>query len=131
MECVDSWGSTEFVLQSSSINRLSVWRNQTYYVNPNSQSSIELGTQDYPYRSINCVFIELFNLVSGLGQDIIVNLSKSSTHYLSQGSIIVNDIKSLSLVPYDINANNSTNGYSNKKFNNYRLLNSNSTCCFR
>ena len=133
MKWVDTWDAKEVIIQSSQIHGLNVWRLPEYYVYPNSTSIIELGTRANPYKSINLVLIELFNLISSTNATVKVKISKTSTHYFDQYNGIINDMKSVSFEPYDTSLKKSSSSeYGNIYFVNtflfkFRLINKSSS----
>ena len=82
LKCVDAWASNEVLIASSLIHGLRVWRKLVYYVNPSSESILELGTQVNPYKNINLPLFELFNFVDASNQNVTVKISQDDTHYL-------------------------------------------------
>ena len=60
-ECVGQHFHTSYVLQSDSTTTVDMCRPLTYYVNPDSEQMLELGTIEYPFKDINLVLVELQN----------------------------------------------------------------------
>ena len=52
---------TQIAINDTQFGNRLICRDFEYYVNPDSDSIIELGTMDYPYKDISYVFIELLN----------------------------------------------------------------------
>ena len=51
LTCVDLWDSeNQITFQDVQFHNISVWRDNMYYVNPESIEIIELGTKKYPYK---------------------------------------------------------------------------------
>ena len=69
-------------MESDNLHGLRVCRSLTYYVYPSSESILELGTFDNPYKSINLVLIELFNFADTSNKNVSVKLSLGDSHYL-------------------------------------------------
>ena len=82
MKCVNSCSDNEVMIQSEYIHGLKVWRNLEYYINPSSESILELGTKRNPYKNINLVFIELFNFVDASNKSVSIRLSLGDAHIL-------------------------------------------------
>lgn len=78
-----------------------VCRELTYYINPSSESIIELGTRAYPYKSINYAIFELFNLMSNKDVNFTIKLAKSDIHYLKHHTTALNNITKVTFEPYD------------------------------
>ena len=87
MKCVDLCLDGEVLMESPNLHGLSVWRNLNYYVYPSSDSVLELGTFENPYKSINHVIIEMFNFADTSDKNVSVNLSLGDSHYLVSYSL--------------------------------------------
>ena len=80
---IDSWNSTTSVLISDSQLAISsVCRGFDYYVDPTSTSVIELGTLQYPFKSLGFVFVELLNFHSHSVRTINVYLKENTKNYV-------------------------------------------------
>ena len=101
MKWVSAWDTNEIAIQSSQMHGLSVWRLPEYYVYPNSTSILELGTRANPYKNINLVMIEIFNLLSNMNITTYVKLAKSFTHYFYSYNTIINNMNDVIIEPYD------------------------------
>ena len=88
---------------------LSVWRLPEYYVYPNSTSILELGTRANPYKNINLVMIEMFNLLSNMNITTKIKLAKSSTYHLDNYNSIISNMKDVIIEPYDTSLKYSSN----------------------
>ena len=112
MKWVDAWDTNEVMIQSNQTHGLNIWRLLEYYVYPNSTSILELGTRVYPYKNINLVLIEMFNLISSMNATVKIRLAKTSTHYFDHYNGIINNMNSVSFEPYDTSIkNNSSSEY--------------------
>ena len=81
--CVNSWNSTTSILISDSQLAISsVWRSFNYYVDPTSTSVIELGTLQYPFKSLGFVFVELLNFHANTARTINVYLKENTQNYV-------------------------------------------------
>ena len=69
-------------MQSDNLHGLKVCRSLNYYVYPSSESILELGTFDNPYKSINLVLVEMFNFADTSNKNISIKLSLLDSHYL-------------------------------------------------
>ena len=74
-----------------------------YYVNPNSESILELGTRLHPYKSVNLPLLEMFNFYSDVNSQVYVRLATGTTHYLKHNLGTLNNITSVIFEPYDPN----------------------------
>ena len=70
------------MIQSDYIHGLKVCRSLDYYIYPSSESILELGTRQNPYKNINLVFIELFNFVDASNLNVTIRLSLGDKHVL-------------------------------------------------
>jgi hypothetical protein len=55
-------------------------RSYEYYVNPESEEVIELGTKEYPFKSVSLPFIEIFNYFSHSNANITIYLAEEIEH---------------------------------------------------
>ena len=63
----------------------------TYYVNPDSEQMMELGTIEYPFKDINLVFLDIFNIHQHTDRTINIYVMEATDSYLNFDSIqIVN-----------------------------------------
>ena len=102
MSCVDSCTNsfvTSYVTETDS-KTINVCRPYDYYVNPNSEENIELGTKQYPFKNINLVFIELFNKFSNSDISVNIYVMESTYNYLPIDSIKLINITSVSIDSY-------------------------------
>ena len=109
MKWVSAWDTNEITIQSSQMHGLSVWRRPEYYVYPNSTSILELGTRANPYKKINLVMIEMFNLLSNMNITTKIKLAKSSTYHLDNYNSIISNMKDVIIEPYDTSLKYSSN----------------------
>lgn len=52
------------------------------YVNSNSKLEIELGTRDYPYKSIDQAFMEVWNFWTDFTSYANINVMENTTNYI-------------------------------------------------
>jgi hypothetical protein len=93
----------EVMIRSSNLHNLNICRRLHYYVNPVSESKIELGTRLHPYKNINLAILEVFNWFSNTAHEIFIKLEKGSSHTLEHGTVMVNNITSVTFEPYNSN----------------------------
>jgi hypothetical protein len=83
------------------IDGYSYCRENTIYVNPDSSSSVELGTMDHPYKSIDQAFIEVFNYWDPTDMvDIMVMESTMNNVFFEERPLIVNKNDNIKLKTY-------------------------------
>ena len=82
-------------------NRL-IWRSFEYYVNPDSDSIVELGTKEFPYKQLSYAFVEILNYHSHTNHNLTVYLMEGTTNHFGfkQGYIV--NITNVSLFPYSL-----------------------------
>ena len=98
MKWVNSCSIGEVVIQSDYIHGLKVCRSLDYYIHPSSESILELGTRQNPYKNINLAFIELFNFVDASNLNVTIRLSLGDAHIL----VIRLPISILSIVFFNV-----------------------------
>ena len=101
MVWVDEWENgvlTSFTFDDTTIG--TICRTNDYYVNPNSEKNIELGTKQYPFRDINLVFIELMNEFSNTNTLINIYVMKDSYNYIGLEMIRLKNITSVNIESY-------------------------------
>jgi len=82
-------------------------RDNSYYVNSESQEIIELGTQRYPYKNIGLVFLELLNIRSHsdvqitiyVKENTIINLQKGYNYIANISSVIIESYSGTFSIP--------------------------------
>ena len=102
MECVDSWEDDEIQVQSNFIYGLNICRNMDYFVNPLSESVLELGTRDHPYKTFDIVFRDLFNFLSGKELNVTINLLQSTTHHFLHHDVYLYGMSNITFLPYSL-----------------------------
>jgi hypothetical protein len=76
----------------------------SYYINSESTSSIELGTQTHPYKRLNAPFKELFNLftgTSGYSADVTIYIMAGTKNYIfsEEEHLLLNGIGNVKITP--------------------------------
>ena len=71
-------------------------------MNPDSDSIVELGTIEYPYKELSYAFVEILNYHSHTNRNLTVNLMESTINILGlrQGNIV--NITNVNIVPYSL-----------------------------
>ena len=71
-----------------------------YYVNPDSESVVELGTKDYPYKDLGYVFVELLNFHSHSDRNLTIYVMEHTQNYLMVGQSAIVNITNVDILPY-------------------------------
>ena len=69
-------------------------------MNPDSESIVELGTKDYPYKQLSYVLIEILNYHSHSNRNLTVYLMEQTTNVLGFKQANIVNITNVSIVPY-------------------------------
>ena len=69
-------------------------------MNPDSDSIVELGTKDYPYKQLSYVLIEILNYHSHSNRNLTVYLMEQTTNILGFKQANIVNITNVSIVPY-------------------------------
>ena len=69
-------------------------------MNPDSESIVELGTKDYPYKQLSYVLIEILNYHSHSNRNLTVYLMEQTTNILGFKQANIVNITNVSIVPY-------------------------------
>lgn len=75
LKWVDSCGTSQFLIENEQFYNYKFWRSNEYYINPESDEIVELGTKKYPFKNIGLVFVELLNLRSHSDVEITINIT--------------------------------------------------------
>ena len=102
LECIDTCPDEKIQKQSDAIHGLDVCRKLDYYVNPLSESVLELGTRLHPYKNINILFRDLFNFGAGSGKSITIHLLLDAYHFISHHDALLYDMADITFTPYTI-----------------------------
>ena len=71
-------------------------------MNPDSESIVELGTKDYPYKQLSFVLIEILNYHSHSNRNLTVYLMEQTTNILGFKQANIVNITNVSIVPYSL-----------------------------
>ena len=71
-------------------------------MNPDSDSIVELGTKDYPYKQLSYVLIEILNYHSHSNRNLTVYLMEQTTNILGFKQANIVNITNVSIVPYSL-----------------------------
>ena len=90
---------TSYVVGSDS-KIIDICRSYDYYVNPDSEETIELGTRQYPFKHISLVFIDIFNRLSNSNISVNIYVMENTYNYLPVNTIKFISITSVSIDSY-------------------------------
>ena len=100
-KCVNNWNNTTSVLISDSQLAISsVCRGFDYYVDPTSSAVIELGTLQYPFKSLGFLFVELLNFHANTARTINVHLKENTQNYVDLNFNFIINITTVTISPY-------------------------------
>ena len=74
-----------------------------YYVNPNSEKSIELGTKEYPFRNINLVLNEIYNEHQHTDRNLSIYVMENTDNYLPKNFIQIFNVTKVNIDSYTDN----------------------------
>lgn len=81
---------TQILIQNPQLQDIPVWRDFEYYVNANSQSLVEVGTKDHPYKELDSVFVEIMNFHSHSERNIMIYVLEGTSVFANSVTYIVN-----------------------------------------
>ena len=99
--CVNSCNTTTSVLLSDAqFNIASFCRGFDYYVDPTSSAVVELGTMQFPYKSLALVFVEMLNYHANTARTINIYLKENTESYVDLGFNYIINMKTVNIKPY-------------------------------
>ena len=98
-ECTGAYFDTIYTSESDS-NTINMCRPLTYYVNPDSEQMMELGTIEYPFKDINLVFLDILNIHQHTDRTINVFVMEATDSYLPFDVIKIVNITQLNIDTY-------------------------------
>ena len=91
MSWIDDWASNQVYINDPQLRNIDICRSLEYYVDPDGDEIVELGTKQYPYKNIALPFIEILNFHSHTDRIISIYLKEYTTSYIMQGkNFIIN-----------------------------------------
>ena len=75
-------------------------RSNELYVDIYSESPIELGTKQYPYKSAKALFTELLNYHSNQDKSVAIYLKENQNHYIEDGTSFLLNITNVTITTY-------------------------------
>lgn len=91
---------TQIAIDDPQIGNKPVCRSFQYYVNSQSESVVELGTMDHPYKNLGYVFIELLNFHSHSDRNITINVMENTRNEVMLFMNYIVNITEVKIVPY-------------------------------
>ena len=82
--------ASQISINDTQLGNIPLCRSFTYYVDPSSMSTTELGTSEHPYKELNSVFVEILNFHSHSDRSITVRILEGTTAFLLKSSYIIN-----------------------------------------
>jgi len=76
------------------------WKRTDFYVDPTSSELLELGTKDYPYRTIQPVFAEILNEFSHSSESLNVYVKEGTIVFIDDSTSLIINIYELSITTY-------------------------------
>ncbi|CAI2379704.1 unnamed protein product [Moneuplotes crassus] len=94
LKCMDHCDSGTIQIESSQHTLSSFCRTLEYYIDPDSEEPIELGTRRYPYRSMSVVNSEIINNFSHKSYDVTIytksiNIELEGQRYFNMSSVTI------------------------------------------
>ena len=65
-----------------------------------SESPIELGTREYPYKSAKALFVELLNYHSNQDKSVAIYFKENQNHYIEDGTSFILNITNVTITTY-------------------------------
>ena len=100
LQWVSDWTNTKSVINSTDLSIPLVCRSNNFYVDVYSESLIELGTRQYPYKSIRTLFVELINHHSNQDKSVTIYLKENQKHYMEDGTNYILNITNVTITTY-------------------------------
>ena len=98
---VNSWDSPTIEISSSTQFEVDTFcRSLNYYVDPSSSEIMELGTKQYPYRTISPVFSELTNHFSHTETEATIYVKEGTLLYIEDSKAVVLNMTKVTVTTY-------------------------------
>ena len=92
--------STQIAINDTQFDNIQICRNFDYYVNPDSDSIVELGTINHPYKHISYAFVEVLNYHSHSDRNLTINLMEYTRNELTVGAGHFINVTNIEIRPY-------------------------------
>ena len=96
--------NTQIAINDTQFDNRLICRDFDYYVNPDSDSIIELGTKDHPYKQIAYAFVEILNYHSHTDRNLTIYLMEYTRNELPVGTGNIINITNVEIRPYTLRA---------------------------
>jgi hypothetical protein len=100
LQCVTEWNSPNVLLEGTQYALPKIWRTLSYYVDPDSEEFIELGTKKYPFRTFKSVSSEILNNLSNSNVQIMLYLKEERKVYIEDDTTFFINMTSISIASY-------------------------------
>lgn len=105
LKCVTECNSTSTIsIVDEQFGSRSICRSLKYYVNPESTSVVELGTQTHPYKNLGFVFVEILNYHSNADRNISIFVMEKTTNHLYLYNNNIANTTNVDLLTYSSNS---------------------------
>ena len=102
---IDAWNQTNSInIADSQFTISSVWRGFDYFVDSTSSSMIELGTKQFPFKSLALVFVELLNFHANSDRTINIYLKENTTSYIDIDFNFIINTTTVNIQPYSLSS---------------------------
>lgn len=110
MEWVESWKEgKQIAISDAQVGGRMVWRGFEYFVNKDSESVIELGTRDHPYKKLGFVFVEILNFHSHSDRNLTVYVLEGTVNEMITGGSFVVNATNVKMMTYSLNEEETMN----------------------
>ena len=107
MECVKECNtSTQITINDTQFDNIPICRDYEYYINPDSDKIVELGTIDHPYKHISYVLIEVLNYHSHSNKNLTIHLMEYTRNEIAENAANIIDITNVEIRPYTLRSVN-------------------------
>ena len=101
MKCVTECDtSTQIAINDTQLGNMPICRDFEYYVDPGSDSIIELGTVEHPYKHILYALVEVLNYHSHSDRNLTIYLMEYTKNELTESASNIINITSVEIRPY-------------------------------
>ena len=99
--CVSSWDSDKIAISDNNLSNLDKYcRGLNYYIDPYNIEPVEIGTEEFPYRTIAPVFAEILKHMSHSNLTISIWVKEGTTLMIEESQIFILNITEISLSTY-------------------------------
>ena len=78
LKWVNNCTSDQVFIQDQTLRNIPLCRDPTYYIDPGSIASIELGTLKYPYKKMSLATMEVLNFISHTNKNVTIYIKEES-----------------------------------------------------